>query len=244
MKLLFIFTGGTIGSTCHENIISTDEAKPKKILEAYQKRFGIDFEYDIEEPYTELSENNTGEHIRMLTECVRTNIKRGFDGIIVTHGTDTLQYSAAAIGYSVGLDSIPVCIVSANRPIENEKSNALDNLHGAIELIKNGYGNGSFVVYRNDGEKTTKIHRSTRLLAGKAFSDEVVSIYDSSYGYFDCNFNFIKNEEYEEKSDIINTLDFFNIRESSDNILVIPSYPGMSYPKLDKKTKYIIHSKR
>ena len=118
MKILLIFTGGTIGSTCRNNVISTSENKPKVILEAYKNKYGINFDYTTEEPYTELSENITGKHLKLLTNCVCKNLRSGFDGIIVTHGTDTIQYSAAALGYAIGLDSIPICIVSANRPFE------------------------------------------------------------------------------------------------------------------------------
>ena len=58
MRILFVFTGGTIGSTLSGDIISTDEGKSYRIIEAYRERFGIDFEYDMLEPYTALSENN------------------------------------------------------------------------------------------------------------------------------------------------------------------------------------------
>ena len=240
MKLLFIFTGGTIGSTLHGDVISPDGTKSRKILEAYREKFGIDFEYDTAEPYTELSENNTGNNIRILTECVKDNLRKDYDGIIVTHGTDTLQYSSAAIGYSIGLDTIPVCIISANRPIEHKKSNGLYNLHGAVKFIENGYGKGAFTVYKNDGERKIKVHRATRLLAGKAFSDEVSSIFDSIYGYFDGKMNFIKNKAYKEQKDSISPFDTRRICESADKIVLLPSYPGMVYPILNENTRYVI----
>ena len=122
MKILFIFTGGTIGSTCHENVISPDSSKSHKLIQEYDTRFGIDFEFSVLEPYVELSENNTGEHIKKLCLCVTNNINKNYDGIIVTHGTDTIQYSAATLGYALSSNSIPVCIVSANRPIDDKKS--------------------------------------------------------------------------------------------------------------------------
>ena len=91
MKLLFIFTGGTIGSTLREHVMSAGESKAYAIINAYEKRYGISFDYDIDEPYVELSENNTGRHIRTLCEAVRRGLCGGYDGIIVTHGSDTLQ---------------------------------------------------------------------------------------------------------------------------------------------------------
>ena len=240
MKILFIFTGGTIGSTLCGDVISTENGKAYKIIEAYRDRFGIGFEYDVLEPYTELSENNTGDTIRVLCECVKENAHGEWDGIIVTHGTDTLAYSSAALGYALGLDVIPVCIVSSNRPIEHERANALDNLHGAVRFIEGGHGRGVFCVYRNDDSDSVKVHRATRLLGPKAYSDEVSSIYGEAYGSFDCNFNYRKNQSYTESPDAMTALGKAQPSEVSDSIRVIFAYPGMCYPEISVGVKYII----
>ena len=241
MKILFIFTGGTIGSTLQNgNVIVTDAEKSYKIIDAYGSKYGIDFDYDVCEPYTELSENNTGEHIRMLSSCVKSKLGLGYDGIVITHGTDTLQYSAAAIGYLIGLDSIPVCLVSANRPIENERSNALENLHGAISLIKEGSSRGAFVIYRNDNSSVVRAHRATRLIGSKSFSDDVSSIFGCVYGCFDKEFKFLKNPSYLESKDAISPLLCDEITDFSEGVSVLFPYTGMSYPEIGKKTKYIL----
>ena len=240
MKILFIFTGGTIGSTLHGDIISPDGNKPRAIIEAYRLKFGIAFSYSIEEPYTELSEYNTGEHVKKLCDCVLSNLDKDYDGIIVTHGTDTLQYSAAALGYAAGSESIPICLVSANRPIENEKSNALDNLHAAVKFIEKSLGRGVFVTYRNDTDDVTKVHRATRLVSSRSFSDEVASIFDLNFGYFDKSFDFHKNYDYKENEDVIKPLVTSEIGEYSKDILVISPYVGMNYPILTSQTKYIL----
>ena len=240
MKILFIFTGGTIGSTLHGETISTDKKKPKEIIEAYRSKYGIDFSYTVEEPYTELSENNTGKHLKELCSSVISNLHKDYDGIIVTHGTDTLQYSAAALGYTIGSDSIPICVVSANRPIENDRSNALDNLNSAVKFIQNSLGRGVFVPYRNDADDYTKIHRATRLVSSRSFSDEVASIFDISFGHFDKKFNYHKNDYYKENEDSITTLSISEIGAHSEDILFISPYVGMDYPTLTSKTKYIL----
>ena len=240
MKLLFVFTGGTIGSTQIGNVISADSEKSYKIIDEYSKRYGIDFEYDVTEPYTELSENNSGMHIKRLVTCVKESLNKNYDGIIVTHGSDTLQYSAAAIGYCVGLNSLPICVVAANSPIENVNSNAMDNLHGAINFIKQGGGKGVFVVYRNSKSKTVCVHRSTRLIASKAYSDDVSSVCGIAYGCFDDDFRFVKNSEYCEKEDEITPLDISSFEEISREIMIINSYPAMVYPKICDGVKYVL----
>lgn len=149
MKILFIFTGGTIGSTEVCGVRSADAKGAYVILEKYRARYGIDFEYETYEPYTELSENLSGEHIGALISAVHDRLSLGYDGIIVTHGTDTIQYSAAALSYALGLDTVPVCLVSANAPIESAESNGLINLRCAVEFIRLHGGRGVFSVYAN-----------------------------------------------------------------------------------------------
>ena len=239
MKILFIFTGGTIGSTLEDGVMYADRSKPYKIIKAYEKKYAIDFEYEVCEPYTDLSENNTGEHLKELIRCVKEHISGDYDGIVVTHGTDTLAYSAAAIGYAIGLSSIPVCIVSAARPIEHERTNAIDNIRGAIRFINSKGGRGAFAVYRNESSNTVLVHRATRILGPVAYSDELRSIDFCPYGHFDGD-KFIKNQEYSEKEDETDTLSAEKIDEESNSILVLSSYVGMKYPTPDERVKYII----
>ena len=240
MKLLFIFTGGTIGSTLVGETIAADETKSYKIIDFYSRKYKIDFEYDVCEPYVELSENNTGDSIRILTECVRDNLDKGYDGIIVTHGTDTMQFSAAAVGYTAGVDSVPICFVSSNSPIESCDSNALCNLHGAIELIRRAEDRGVFVIYKNLRDRVVKVHRATRLIGSKSFSDDVSSIFSTVYGQFDLDFNFERNADYSERADEISTLDFSSLCEMSEDIMLLFPYTGMTYPTIDDNIKYII----
>lgn len=240
MKLLFIFTGGTIGSTQNGDVISTDAAKSYRIIDAYREKYGITFEYDIAEPYTELSENNTGMHLKILSECILGAVGESYDGIVVTHGTDTLQYSAAAVGYVLGLDTVPVCFVSANAPIERAESNALDNLHGAIRFIEQKGGSGVFVVYRSSDSKRVLVHRSTRLLESRAYSDEVASVKSISYGEMDGEFNFVKNPHFVENNDEISPLSCENLNDTSASVAVISAYPGIRYPEIPSGVRYVI----
>lgn len=239
MKLLFIFTGGTIGSTVKGDIISTDSKKPYLILEKYREEYGISFEYDILQPYTELSENNTGATIRKLIATVSENLSKSYDGMIITHGTDTIQYSAAVLSYTVKTD-IPLCLVSSNYTIENPRANGLINLHCAVSFIGSVKAAGVWVSYKNRND-TPKIHKGSRLLERQAFTDCIFSIMDSYYGSFDGDFTFHPNPEYREFPDGISYFNPDVLTEEADNILRIEPYLGMVYPKIDSKVKYILH---
>ncbi|MBQ2875802.1 MAG: asparaginase [Clostridia bacterium] len=239
MKILFVFTGGTIGTTESGGVRSADPCKPYKIISAYKSRYGIDFEYDTKEPYNELSENNTGLNISALVRCVAESLSGGYDGIVVTHGTDTLQYSASALGYCLGSSTPPICLVSSNAPIEDESSNALINLRGAIRFIEEKAGSGVFSVYSNKGG-SVNVHRGTRLIGPKAYSDASYSIFGQIYASFDESFGYHKNAAYSERADDVEPFGCVSLSETNEATLVISPYPGMVYPKLPSGIKYVI----
>ena len=240
MKVLVIFTGGTIGSQLSNGWISPDGHTKRELIRHYEEKYGNSVQLVTKAPYSILSENLSSKKINILVKTVLESLDGGYDGIIVTHGTDTLQYSAAALGYALGLSSIPVCIVSANRPIEHKGSNALDNLRGAVSFIESGAGRGAFVIYRNDDSKTVYAHRATRLVGVKVFSDEVASIKNVPYGRFDKNFKFIKNRKYKEQADEVAPVSAKGIGAVNDGVLFITPHVGMRYPCLSDKVKYVI----
>lgn len=243
MKILIVFTGGTIGSTVQGDYISADKETPYKLLSEYEKKYGIGFEYDVLQPYSELSENNTGETLSELISCLtdyfKENSDGGYDGVIVTHGTDTLQYTAAALSYTFGKCGVPICIVSANYVIGDERSNGLINFRGAVNFIRLKIG-GVWAVYKNSDEGNVTVHNGTRLLESQAFSDCFYSAGNSFFGRFDSGENFIRNKNYREFSDEILPIFSKKLEERSDFVLRINPYVGMTFPTVNSYVKYVI----
>ena len=56
---------------------------------------------------------------------------------------------------------------------------------------------------KNAKDKCVNVHRATRLIGPKAYSDELSSAFDCVYGRFDENFEYAKNSEYFEIEDEI-----------------------------------------
>lgn len=231
MKLLFLFTGGTIGSTATGDTIATDAQKPSRLLTAYAERYPVDFAYDTLSPFSELSENFSGEHIARLLIILREHLDDGYDGIIVTHGTDTLAYTAAALGYALGNDSLPVCLVSSNFPIEDARANGIDNLFAAISLIRQGTSRGVFVPYQNGSDAYITIHRAARLSTSLAHMDEVFSVANTPYGEITRDGILLPNPAYREEKDALPPPSTALCARSLSILRVFP-YPGMRYPAL------------
>ena len=238
MKILFVFTGGTIGSKLKDGYISTDNDIPYALINSYSQKYGIDFEYDISAPFTELSENNNGLTLKNLIFSIDLSAK--YNGIVIMHGTDTLQYTSAALSYYFGLSNIPICLVSSNYPIDNEKANGLYNLFAAISLIKSKGHKGIFTVYKNCGEEKIRVHRASRLLFHDAFSDGLRSALGREYGYIDNSGSFFKSDEYTESNDFLPAPNINNLTERAENILWLRAFVGMTFPVLSDNLKYIL----
>ena len=64
-------------------------------------------------------------------------IKAGSQGIIITHGTDTIHYSSSALSFILEDLSKPVLIVGAQRSSDRGSSDAFINLLNAVYFIIN-----------------------------------------------------------------------------------------------------------
>ena len=237
MKILVLFTGGTIGSTVSGGYISTDCKKSYKLLEMYKASSNKDIDFEQAEPYTLLSENLTGETIFTLGNALKDNINKGYDGIIITHGTDTIQYSAAALSYFLPDLSIPVLLVSSNYVLDDKKNNGIANFSASVDFIETLAGKGIFVPYQNS-DGITYIHKGTRLLPHLPYSDNLYSIDNQYYAIASENKIEINKKYVSSKEN--HDIKFALPQSWNSDILRIYPYPGMQYPDLSSKPKAIL----
>lgn len=236
MKILAVFTGGTIGSSEVDGVISPDSSNSYRLLEMYNEVDGS-VEFTAVQPYNILSENLDGERLTALCECIRSYDSESFDGVIVAHGTDTLQYTSAYLAYVFRLCKSPIVVVSANYPLEDSCSNGFVNFCSAVDFIKSGEGKGVFISYTNCGDNS-KIHRASRALPHSPYSDEVYSVSDDFCGEI-VSGKFIRNGNYSECDDEISLADNYRLGKCSD-VLFVKSYVGMVYPEISADTKAVL----
>ena len=93
-KLLMLTTGGTISSIESEGGLIPSSA------DTILKQMGIEanheFSLDVKEILLLDSSNIQPEEWNIIATSIYENMK-DYDGIIVTHGTDTMAYTAAAL---------------------------------------------------------------------------------------------------------------------------------------------------
>ena len=79
------------------------------------------------------STNMTPELMMKLAQAVSDNYDK-YDGFAITHGTDTMAYSAAALSYMLQNLGKPVVFTGSQLPIEAEGTDAINNLSDAIHF--------------------------------------------------------------------------------------------------------------
>lgn len=253
MKITILFTGGTIGSKAgNDRYISLDKQNPYKLLDMYQKSCQKNVQtFDIAEPFCIFSENMNEEYLNRLILCIRKILEKDeTKGIIITHGTDTLSYTAAILSYIFGTECIPIVLVSSDFPLEDDRANGLVNFKYAVDFIQNSYGKGVFVCYCNEGEFPL-LHRGTRLLENVPYTAFVRSVKNSYYGKYKGN-QYEKNSAYisDYASDIIShqkcykhmDIKKYELCKNTGEIMWIHPCVGMYYPNITEKTKAVLHS--
>lgn len=247
MKIMVIFTGGTIGSAVNDGFISPDNSQGYKLITEYEKistrsntRQSVDLYTCM--PYSLLSENLNGDYLNKLIECVKTNLdsEEQYDGIIITHGTDTLQYTAAAIDYVFADTNIPIVLVSSNYILDDARANGLSNFYFAIEFIKKEIS-GVFVSYRNMSERLD-IHYGSRLLPHMTCQDEIYSIGNRYFGSFLGTKMYTYRQKETNPEPITPIYTFPQNISFSKNcpILYLKAMPGLIYPAIPDGTTAIL----
>ncbi len=230
MKIAVIFTGGTIGSCIKNDFIGVDNKMQYVLLKNYENDGEIEF--IPSSPYSILSENLSAKELNLLQNEIAEKLSQDFDGIIVTHGSDTLQYTSTAIEMAFGDCQIPVLFVSADYPLEDSRSNGFANFQGAVEFIRNKICNGVFVSYKNDDEGITNIHIPSKILMHNELNANIYSIDKTPFASY--NGNFTINGTYSCKGNGIT-----NYSEDSQ-ILVVSSTPADSYSYSLENVKAIL----
>jgi len=137
------------------------------------------------------SESMRFPHYNLIAKAIEKEIKETKPkGIIITHGTDTLHYTSAALSFILENLSIPIILVGAQRSSDRGSSDSHMNLICATKFIKETDFHGVAICMHNSmnddkcailpGTKTRKMHTSRRDAFKPINSEKIALInYDS-----------------------------------------------------------------
>ncbi|RLI56018.1 MAG: Glu-tRNA(Gln) amidotransferase GatDE subunit D [Candidatus Thorarchaeota archaeon] len=121
---------------------------------------------------SKLSENIHPDDWGVIARAVATEIRKGADGVVVAHGTDTMAFTAAALSFALQNLPVPVVLVGSQRSSDRPSSDAAMNLTGAIILASRADAAEVMVLmhgktddsnlYAHRGTRVRKLHTSRR----------------------------------------------------------------------------------
>lgn len=128
-KILMLTTGGTISS-----VPSTQGLRPLG-SEEILRHLGSDTEFalDTREIFTLDSSNIQPEEWQTIAREVFSAFGT-YDGVVVTHGTDTMAYTASMLTFMLQCPPIPVVLTGSQLPISHLLSDAVPNLRCAFAM--------------------------------------------------------------------------------------------------------------
>ena len=168
-----IVTGGTIASKLDPK---TGGVAPLtdvgEFARFYPELFEIVNVKKIEVPFMIASESMSSEHWIAIAKIAQGMLNDGeIEGVIVTHGTDTLHYTSAALSFFLRNLNKPVVLTYSQRSIDRGSSDANLNLQCAarmalsdcaeVMLVGHATTNDDF-CYALPGAKVRKMHSSRR----------------------------------------------------------------------------------
>jgi L-asparaginase len=143
-KLLLIATGGTIAcqKTADGLAPQINPADLLSFVPEYKSICAIDAIQILNLDST----NIQPEDWISIAATVQREYER-YDGFIITHGTDTMAYTAAALSYLIQDSPKPIVVTGSQKPIDASITDAKKNLLDSIRFAADPHAKGVYVVF-------------------------------------------------------------------------------------------------
>ena len=144
-KILLFTTGGTIASKEGNNGLEP-EMDANELL-SYMGDLANRYDITCRELLSLDSSNIQAEEWRKIARNIFENLEQ-YDGIVVTHGTDTMAYTASMLSFMLQNLKVPVVLTGSQMPIDNMLTDARNNLYAAFAAIDAGIAGVSVAFNR------------------------------------------------------------------------------------------------
>jgi glutamyl-tRNA(Gln) amidotransferase subunit D len=133
-RVTIITTGGTIGSKVdYETGGVYPLTKPEELLYLIPELSNI-ANIKIKNLKSVFSEDMTYKDWQTIAKEVVDSLAKGSRGIVITHGTDTMHFTSAALSFMLSRLNAPVVITGAQRSSDRGSSDAFMNLVCSVRL--------------------------------------------------------------------------------------------------------------
>ncbi|MFB6132230.1 MAG: Glu-tRNA(Gln) amidotransferase subunit GatD [Halanaeroarchaeum sp.] len=160
--IALVSTGGTIASTVdYRTGAVTAQFDAEDVLRAVPDLAGL-ANYRGRVVANILSENMTPAVWQDLAAVVHEEIEGGADGVVVMHGTDTMQYTASALAFMLDTP-VPVVFTGSQRSADRPSSDNVMNAVCAVQAAKSDAAEVMVAMHATPSDDRVALHRATRV---------------------------------------------------------------------------------
>ena len=143
-KVLIITTGGTIA--CKETKSGLKPCLTGKMLLKYVPEAKQLCKPEVKDLFNADSTNVTPSHWLAIAKKIMKHYD-SYDAFVVTHGTDTMAYTAAGLSYLIQDSPKPIVITGSQLPISNSLTDAKQNLYDSLLYATDKRSHGVALVF-------------------------------------------------------------------------------------------------
>ena len=236
-KVSIISTGGTIASKVDYRTGAVKPALDAEDLYSVVPELAEVAEIDAKILFSVFSENIGPQIWPAIAESVVERVRKGAEGVVIAHGTDTLGYTAAALSFALRDLPVPVVLVGSQRSSDRPSSDAATNLLASTTIA----GRAPFaevVVAMHDwvSDERIAVHRGTKVRkCHTSRRDAFRSVNTSPIAYYNLVQRTLQlnTENYAGRR---NTSDWNPRFQFDPNVTLIKFHPGVSVGIIDWAT--------
>lgn len=230
IKILLIYTGGTIGMVKDFKTGSLKTFNFKNLLDKIPELQLLDCNIETVSFKTPIDSSNMHpKYWIQIAEFIETNYD-DFDGFVVLHGSDTMSYSASALSFMLENLAKPVVFTGSQLPIGDLRTDAKENLITSIQvasmqnkgkaIVKEVCLYFEYKLYR--GNRTTKLN-AEHFQAFASFNYPELA---ESGVHLKINSEYLFKPNLRKKLKVNKILD--------ENIAIIKVFPGITKTILER----------
>ena len=141
-NILLLTTGGTIASKPGGQGL---EPQRSDVMERELEQLRTYYRITVRDLICLDSSNITPEEWQLIARHIYED-RVGFDGVVVSHGTDTMAYTASAVTFMLPNIDIPVVFTGSQLPLADMLSDGPENLRTAFAMAASGHP-GVFLAF-------------------------------------------------------------------------------------------------
>ena len=134
-NILLLTTGGTIASKPGGQGL---EPQRSDVMERELEQLRTYYRITVRDLICLDSSNIKAEEWQLIARHIYED-RAGFDGIVVSHGTDTMAYTASAVTFMLPNIDIPVVFTGSQLPLADMLSDGPENLRTAFAMAASGH---------------------------------------------------------------------------------------------------------